>query len=76
MNKVFWINANIEGRSRWYIAIDRGDSIYFPEIDFEEDMDIETYRSEFPDFEVRAIPTAEQIDKIYELAQKILSFFG
>jgi hypothetical protein len=60
MNEALWIRANLEGRTRWYIAIDRGDSIYFPEIDFEEDMDLETYQTEFPHFKVRAIPTVEE----------------
>jgi len=32
MNESLWIYANLEGRARWYIAVDRGDSVYFPEI--------------------------------------------
>ena len=73
MNEAFWIHANLEGRARWYIALDRGDSVYFPEIDFEEDMDLETYQAEFPHFEVRAIPTVEQWDKMCALAEKRLA---
>ena len=73
MSESLWIHANLEGRARWYIAIDRGESVYFPEIDFEEDMDLETYQAEFPHFEVRAIPTVEQWDKMCALAEKWLA---
>ena len=73
MGESLWIYANLEGRARWYIAIDRGESVYFPEIDFEEDMDLETYQAEFPHFEVRAIPTVEQWDKMCALAEKWLA---
>lgn len=73
MDEALWIRANLEGRARWYIAIDRGDSVYFPEIDFEEDMDIETYQAEFPHFEFRAIPTVEQWNNMCALAEKWLA---
>jgi hypothetical protein len=73
MREALWIHANLEGRARWYIAIDRGDSIYFPEIDFEEDMNLETYQTEFPHFKVRAIPTVEEWDNLCAAYEKMIS---
>ena len=52
MSNAYWIYANIEGQRKWYIAIDRGCEVYFPEIDFEEEMSIEEYKEEFPHFQV------------------------
>jgi hypothetical protein len=49
---VYWIKANIDGKGRWYLAVDRGDEICFPEVDFSEEMSLEVYREEFPDNEV------------------------
>lgn len=49
---VYWVKANIDGKGRWHLAVDRGDEIYFPEVDFSEEMSLEVYKEEFPDNEV------------------------
>jgi hypothetical protein len=64
MKEAIWINANLEGHLKWYIAIDRESSVYFPEIDYEVNMSLETYQLKFPHFEVRAIPTVKEWDNL------------
>jgi len=49
---VYWVKANIDGKGRWHLVVDRGDEVYFPEVDFSEEMSLEEYKEEFPDNEV------------------------
>lgn len=44
---VYWIKTNMEGERRWYLAIDRGDEIFFPEIEFSDEMPFKEYIKEF-----------------------------
>ena len=50
--KAYWINCNIDGRGRWHLAVERegdnGTEVYFPDVDFAEEMSIEEYGREFP----------------------------
>jgi hypothetical protein len=70
---VYWIKTNMEGERRWYLAINRGDEIFFPEIEFSEEMPFKEYIEEFPENEVvgpldrpEDVPTC-RLDRVAEL---------
>lgn len=70
---VYWIKMNLEGERRWYLAINRGDEIFFPEIEFSEEMAFKKYKEEFPENEIvgplhrpEDVPTC-RLEKVAEL---------
>ena len=48
MSSAYWINADMEGKKRWHLAIDRGYEVYFPDLEFAEEMSIDQYREAYP----------------------------
>lgn len=59
--KWYWIHANIDGRARWHMVLDKDPGMYFVESDFEEDeYDIEDYRKDFPHNEVVEVLNVHQ----------------
>lgn len=46
--KAYWVYANVDGAARWHLVLDREGEVDFVEIDFQEEMEFEEYREEFP----------------------------
>lgn len=47
--KFYWVYANIDGRARWHLVMDKDPGLLFVEADFEEEYyDIKTYQEENP----------------------------
>jgi len=57
MSKAYWIEADMDGERRWHFAMERGDEVYFPDMDFAEAMTIHEYRKAYPENPAIEIPS-------------------
>ena len=69
MSSAYWINADMEGKRRWHLAIDRGHEVYFPDLEFSEAMSIDQYQEAFPDNLVVPIGGPDEHSALLKIAE-------